>query len=400
MISHLIKINWNRKKRNFLMVLGIGISFFALFIATTSAGYTVINAMKPLGFNWENVWYLKADWKDTDTTEVRLKLSRLEEILTSTPEIREWSYSCSYLFMPSATSITELHNDHHRSRVIVLSAGQRFDQVLDTELIQGSWFSDSGVDQVKIPIVVNQKLVNAFFPDGQVIGQTLISESDQEYEIIGVVGCFRNGGEFSGDHLITFQEIGLDKPRSFRRLTHDPMFNRILLKMSPEADMNFEEQFISRLNQLAPDWVFQISSLAKARQSARNQSLIIPAILVIVCGFLVINVALGLFGIIWYNTHLRRAELGLRRAVGATTGGILFQIIGETLIMVTFGVIIGGIFAIQIPLMNLLPFIEYTVYAAAAGSAMIIIYLMALVCSVYPGYSASLIQPAAALHEE
>ena len=70
-------------------------------------------------------------------------------------------------------------------------------------------------------------------------------------------------------------------------------------------------------------------------------------ILIIVAGFLIINVALGLFGVLWYNINLRKSEIGLRRAVGASGNAVSKQLVGEALVLATFALIIGSFFAIH-----------------------------------------------------
>ena len=69
--------------------------------------------------------------------------------------------------------------------------------------------------------------------------------------------------------------------------------------------------------------------------AARNKIFLVPAIIAIVVAcFLIINVALGLFGVLWYNINKRRSEIGLRRAVGASGNSVSKQLVGEALVSV------------------------------------------------------------------
>ncbi len=136
------------------------------------------------------------------------------------------------------------------------------------------------------------------------------------------------------------------------------------------------------------------------RISAFKQSVVIPLILAVVCGFLIINVALGLFGMVWYSINRRRSEIGLRRAVGGSSTNIHGQILGEVLVLATFGIIIGSFFALQFPLLNIIGFIGSKIYYLAYISSVVMIYLIAVICAFYPGQLAAKIQPAIALHDE
>ena len=122
-------------------------------------------------------------------------------------------------------------------------------------------------------------------------------------------------------------------------------------------------------------------------------------ILLIVAGFLIINVALGLFGVLWYNINLRKSEIGLRRAVGASANDVAKQLVAEALVLSTISLIVGSFFAIQFPLMNVFDLATNT-YLLAFALATIFIYLLVIICALYPGMQAAAIFPADALHED
>jgi putative ABC transport system permease protein len=69
------------------------------------------------------------------------------------------------------------------------------------------------------------------------------------------------------------------------------------------------------------------------------------------------------------------------------------------MILATLSLIIGAFFAVQFPLLNVFD-LPASVYVIAMLLSMIFIYLLVLVCSLYPGKQAAAIYPAVALHEE
>ncbi len=119
----------------------------------------------------------------------------------------------------------------------------------------------------------------------------------------------------------------------------------------------------------------------------------------IVAGFLIINVALGLFGVLWYNINKRKGEIGLRRAVGATGNSVSKQLVGEVLVLSTISLVLGCFFAVQFPLMNVFD-LPAGIYLIAIAMAVAFIYALVTVCALYPGKQAAAIYPAVALHEE
>ena len=128
--------------------------------------------------------------------------------------------------------------------------------------------------------------------------------------------------------------------------------------------------------------------------------MLVPLIILsIIAGFLIINVALGLFGVLWYNINKRRGEIGLRMAVGATRDSVSRQLVYEALILATFSLIIGSFFAIQFPLLNVFD-LPAIVYIIALILAILFIYLLVFICSLSPGKQAAGVYPAIALHED
>ena len=109
--------------------------------------------------------------------------------------------------------------------------------------------------------------------------------------------------------------------------------------------------------------------------------------------------ALGIFGVLWYNIHKRRGEIGLRRAVGASGMAITRQLVTEAVLLTTLSLVLGSFFAIQFPLLKVfsLPVENYVI---AIIFSILFIYALVIVCSLYPGKQAAAIYPADALHED
>ena len=85
--------------------------------------------------------------------------------------------------------------------------------------------------------------------------------------------------------------------------------------------------------------------------------------------------------------------------MGATKALITSQFIGEVVVIATFALIIGCFFAIQFPLMNMFD-LENEVYMKAMITAILMIYLLVILCAFYPSWKASKIHPAIALHAD
>jgi putative ABC transport system permease protein len=170
--------------------------------------------------------------------------------------------------------------------------------------------------------------------------------------------------------------------------------------VAPGATAELEAEIIRRLAAVAPAWTLGVRPLASVRDDYFRLKLLALLVFGSVAGFLILNVALGLFGVLWYSINQRRAEIGLRCAVGADAGRIGRQILGEALVLTTFGVILGLVIALQFPVLQVLPGAGVEVYGLAILGAATFLYLIVSVCAVYPSRLAARIQPAEALRAE
>jgi putative ABC transport system permease protein len=132
----------------------------------------------------------------------------------------------------------------------------------------------------------------------------------------------------------------------------------------------------------------------------KNMIFIVPlTVIFIVCGFLIANVVLGLFGVLFQNISRRKGEIGVRRAMGATKGNILSHFIGEMIVLATFAVALGVFFAVQFPILNIFD-VSTSVYVSGIAIAIVAVYGLVFLCSWFPSLQAAKIYPAMALHED
>ena len=146
-------------------------------------------------------------------------------------------------------------------------------------------------------------------------------------------------------------------------------------------------------------WSVEVDYQTDSRKNQHNLVLVPVIIASIISGFLLINVSLGLFGVLNLSIAKRRGEIGLRRAIGATGSGIASQFIGEIWVLATLAMLIGLLFAAQFPILNVFD-LQAGVYITAILIAIAVIYGIVTLCALFPSRQAALIQPAVALHEE
>ena len=95
MFSHLLKITWNRKGKNLLLIAEIMLSFIVVFAVLSFALYNFNNFFKARGYEYENVWAINIGWGAAEEAASWSSLTAIEQQLQSYPEIESFSLTQS-----------------------------------------------------------------------------------------------------------------------------------------------------------------------------------------------------------------------------------------------------------------------------------------------------------------
>lgn len=393
MFRHLFKLIWNKRKQNFLFLSEILVSFMVIFAVFSFLTFYYQNYSKPLGFGYQKVWSISYDngllTKDRDS--LTIFYDNLYKSLKAMPQIEEVTYSGANFPYSDSMMSTGLHlNGKKFNSVNSYIVGTGYKKVWNITLLAGRWFLPEDAVTKNKNLVINETLKKQMFGEGNAIGQLIGDYDDKEkMKVIGVVQDIKANGDFwpAGNAMFTRLDTG------YLRNNHN-----ILIKVRDGADATFESQLYKFMTNTMKNSV-EIQHLDEMRD-AKNEVTIIPMVIfIIIAGFLIINVALGLFGVLWYNINKRRSEIGLRRAIGASGSSVSYQLVMEAIILATLSLLIGCFFAIQFPLLSVFN-IPASVYIVAMLLSILFIYLLVFACSLYPGKQAAGIHPAIALHEE
>jgi putative ABC transport system permease protein len=262
-------------------------------------------------------------------------------------------------------------------------------KTLQGELVKGRWFSKEDAASNRRAVVLNESLEKEVFPNGDALGKELDGE-ERRRVVVGVIKDMKHEGDYKTPTSGIYQRVDT----SFYNWV-----GAMLVRVDPSVDAAFEAHLHNRLTSLLKGASVEIQHLDN-QLAGKNTEMMIPLIAAgVIAAFLIINVALGLFGVLWYNISRRRQEIGLRRAIGATAGDVSRQILGETLVLTTIAVLLALFFAVQFPLLNVFNMPDF-VYAKGIVLAILFIYVLVFLCAIYPGREAAAIYPAVALHED
>jgi putative ABC transport system permease protein len=403
MFRHLLMLTWKRKSRNLMLSLEILIAFAIVFgVAAFGLRSWQLYDM-PLGFDGRELWSVTL--RTGGEHGARLDPGVFDSFrrgLAELPEVRDVAF-VSFAPYTNSTISTRLRpqgagKDHApQLRTEMLDADDRAGALLGVRLVEGRWFSELDNGSAERPTVINQRMAETMFPGQRALGRRFDDRDESQasvtYRVVGVAEAFRPKGELSAPVNFAFSRFEPGK--------NDRDAGTILLRVAPGTERAFEKRLNSRLKLIRNDWTYEISPLSALRASMlRTQTL--PLIVVgIIAAFMLVMVAFGLFGALWQNTTRRIPEIGLRRAIGASAGQVYRQIVLEQFLLSSVAIVVGLALLVQLPLTRVLgESLDWTVFAAAAGLSMAAIYLLSLLCALYPGWRASRLSPTEALHHE
>lgn len=372
------------------MITEIFISFLVIFILAQSLVKFAVYYNEPLGFNYKDVWNLQISRNNLNDEDSRSEIELIKNELRMHPEIINFSEAYNIPYSQGSIQTTmELENKTLTTNLLL--ADDNYADVLEIPLIEGSWFNRSDNASNYEPVIINRKLKDAFFGSDEAVGKFL-EQKENKRVVIGVIDQIKKKGELNDYGKIIFKRVNPNDPESW-------IGENILMKMKPGTTINFEEDLLRRLANVSKNFTLEIRQMERMRERFFSRYALMAYIFAFISLFLVVNVALGLFGILWYNINFRRSEIGIRRSFGSTAKNIYSQIIGETLALSTFSLILGSFIVFQFK-MFISGWLRADIFYLAYSISIFIIYLITAICAFYPSKLAAELEPAEALHDE
>jgi putative ABC transport system permease protein len=398
MLRHLLQLTWKRKSRNLMLSLEILLAFAIVFgIAAFGLRFWQLYR-EPIGFDGADTWSVTMLFSDVPADAIPPDTyDLLRRSLLELPEVRAVGFATH---APYTLSTWTMNFKSPQIGTSVLSdtieVSDDVPAALGMPLVAGRWFDAADEGRPELPAVLNRRMAAVLFPGRPALGQRFMSAeagTPSTYRVVGIVEDFRNKGPFMTPTNFVIAR--------FAPHTSQSRVRTILLKVAPGTPRAFETKLNQRLKAVRNDWSYEIAPLTAMRATLLKEQLVPMAVVAVIAAFMLVMVAFGLFGVLWQNTTRRIPEIGLRRALGASAGSIYRQIVFEQLLLCSMASAAALVLLVQLPLTGALgDTLNWPVFAGAALLSTAVIYLLSLACSLYPGWRASRLDPAAALHYE
>jgi predicted permease len=262
-------------------------------------------------------------------------------------------------------------------------------------MLHGRDFTDlDGPDGRRVAII-NRSMARLYFGDRDPLGETIgfSSERDKRITVVGLV---------DDTHQMNLREQA-------------PAIVYTPLAQEPEAPwwMNFELRTAQDPAGLATAATAAARSVSKdvviryVRTMAQqvNASLIRERLLATLSGgFAVLALllaAVGLYGVMSYSVSRRGREIGIRMALGARRGNVMWQVLRQTLAVSVIGILIGvGVVLVSARHVSTLLFGLSERDPLTLASVAVMLFCTAMIAGFFPARRAASLDPVAAIKTE
>lgn len=272
-------------------------------------------------------------------------------------------------------------------------AGPDFFRTLGVPVLAGRDFSDSDTASSPHVGIINEQFAKRFLPNQNPLGHTI--------------------GTDDGRYQMTV--VGVVKDHKYRSIDEEPtpmawyMYAQIPMTLSMHVEMRVHGEPLAILpsarrvlQQINPNLPLIRPMTQRAQFNLTISGQVLFARLAGFFGFLaVVLVATGLYGTLAYRVSTRTAEIGVRMAVGARRGQVVWMILEDSLLLTTAGVVLGIPLAMLVgraltsSLYGVKPLDAVSYLLAVVG-----VTAVALVASALPAGRAASVDPMRALRSD
>ena len=311
----------------------------ALFVRSLNA---LLNT--PLGFDARPL--LAAD-VDADSVEGReAKLALFEGLRASAAAVPGVSSAAVSVLNPVGSMawntrlppIPTMPQLSEKQRIVWVNvvSPQWFDTV-GMHVLAGRAFDAHDVKGAPRVMIVSESLARRVFPDGQAVGRELRAGLEgpetSTFRVVGVVN----------DSVYRSQRAGLQATLYTPLAQIDDVLGTMVLTVRsatghPESLTHDLAKAITRSN---PDVAFTIRPVSLQLGTAVRQERLVAILGGFFGGLALLLAAVGLYGVTSYGVSRRRAEIGVRMALGADPSGVIRLVLGRLMLLMACGVTAG-----------------------------------------------------------
>ncbi len=212
--------------------------------------------------------------------------------------------------------------------------GGYFD-AMGIEIVDGRGITDDDVGGDNPVMVISESAARLLFPNSRAVGRRLVTNGSME--IVGVAADIRHLSPESEPGILGYFSIGQNWDYSSLEMVvrsarpTDQITSAVTAALVEiDSDMPAQDFWTleSRVDQVSSPRRFTLGILSAFGGAA------------------LLLAGLGIYGVLAYSVAEQRSEIGIRMALGASSGEILRKVIGRTMLLAGIGILVGGAISI------------------------------------------------------
>ena len=211
------------------------------------------------------------------------------------------------------------------------------DMLSGTKIVNGRFFSQNEWDLQRRVIIVGGTVRDGFFDGKDPIGKK-IRLNNVTFEIIGELKKQGMGMVPGG----TLDNLVIMPSSTFERILTRWGFDELVLQTNPD-DMSKAKEEVGMIMRVArkikpdEDDNFSVNSADAYQQQFDSLKVVIAGMGFLVTGISLVVSAIGIMNVMFVSVRERTKEIGLRKAMGATSNNILTQFLSEAVAISIIG---------------------------------------------------------------
>jgi len=220
-------------------------------------------------------------------------------------------------------------------------------EAMGIRLVEGRFFTTADRTDAESVAIVNEAFAKRYWPNGSALGHRILTRGADDppwSRIVGVVGNVRHNG------LTADVKEKWYRPHSQFHLSSGfaPPAMTLTIRASVLAETlaGPVRALVRELDPKLP--LAEVRSLEDVLSRSVAASRFTMALLVALSGLALLLAVVGVYGVIAYAVNQRKAEFGIRLALGSSPKGVLGMVVRQALFMAAAGVAAGALAAVLV----------------------------------------------------
>ena len=384
------------KIRSILTALGIIIGILSVTLMGTLISGLDRSFESSMSWLGKDILYVsRYEWfSDMDWWEVRNRPKMLPEYVGKIKERSSYAMAVAPVMQRGAS----LSYEDKETRTEIFGTNEEYMATISTDIEHGRFFTRNEDRSGSRVVVIGNGISEAFFGDQDPIGQ-YIKIDKMKFRVIGVL---EKQGKFLG--LFSVDKQAILPFGAYKRIFSRRGWMRLSVKVPPdklEEGLDEITSVMRHIRGLRPNEKndFAINQTKAFEKQYTTLKIAIGGTGLFITLLSLVVGGIGIMNIMFVSVKERTREIGVRKAIGATSGMIMGQFLMEAVTICLFAGSIG-IFLAYIISYFINMFFPSTLPFGLSIAAMLMSMIVGVVSGLIPSYRAAKLDPIDSLRYE